>query len=1051
MTTPLATLTLESLRQILQEVEPTAPLVDPRVLRRVIWLDRRLTGPGFTVPHHKSYVIPWGRLLAYVDRAELELPPTAELPGMVILLTKPANDEALDLVPTEQSLRHYWRLLFHARVHTQLERRMADYQPHGDFATERRRQIGAAEFVEIRSVLLRDELLFPEPTDVDVYIEFAAVYLELRYFAQHDLPVYFPAVRDWQEMDRIISQDVYHSHLLDSTRLTSAWDNLHGLPDSIDAQEQTGAAADLAGPSPAQFGRLQGIARRAANAGKAAKAAVLWTRAAGLAAPGDAAEAHVSVHGQVQQLVGRLQLALQLSDEEQDQWAAALRPLLERAADDFRSPESRVLYALQKVYVEHERGVLKLDPIQWLRTWGRSPLRRPLPLLREVLITKHLRTAQRRAASTAEGLAPLLAEAVHRVERRLRDQIRPLLMRVLNDAGLVPQNLPERVARRKLVEELLDRIVEQGFLHMGDLRDALSRSDLKLPDLSGPVELLRGDRLLCADRKLAAALPGVYRPGAVYLRWPQRISSLAFGTSYGRFVTRYIALPFGGAFLALEGLRHAAAAITRHALAGAKAPPPGWEFFASVLWLGTILLLLMHWPEFRTWCLNVLWRCGRLARQLLVDIPADLFRSPLVQRLLHSQAYSAVRSYLLRPALFTLLASLPALLARQPWSWRLALDVFLVIALFLNSNVGRYADEWITDLFVRIVARAANSCAGGHVPMDHGYFPSLAGRTGADHARPGRGVVVSRPRQSPGPGHEAGGQHMLVLRVVRGRVCLHLAAGTADQPDQAFPGGHRGPQTDSADRAHIRQTTDSLHRRARANTLVWSTIWLIPGAFGFLVWELKENWRLYAANRPRTLKPLPIGHHGETMVRLLRPGFHSGTLPKLFARLRRASRKARRTGDYRAVNRQQAELHHVREAVGRFVDRELCALLGEAGFRSGSELSSCEVHVATNRVEVLLCRDGEIESAAWLTWEEDAGTLAAGVSRAGWLESLPQDDRLTFTAALTALLQRSGADEIRGPFASPSASAIAWDQWVRFWSTPASSRWAVHNPETAPC
>ena len=30
---------------------------------------------------------------------------------------------------------------------------------------------------------------------------------------------------------------------------------------------------------------------------------------------------------------------------------------------------------------------------------------------------------------------------------------------------------------------------------------------------------------------------------------------------------------------------------------------------------------------------------------------------------------------------------------------------------------------------------------------------------------------------------------------------------------------------------------------------------LAGGLFGFLAWELKENWRLYARNRPRTLRP----------------------------------------------------------------------------------------------------------------------------------------------------------------------------------------------------
>jgi len=49
---------------------------------------------------------------------------------------------------------------------------------------------------------------------------------------------------------------------------------------------------------------------------------------------------------------------------------------------------------------------------------------------------------------------------------------------------LRPENFPERVALEKLVEELLDRIIGTAFT-MGDLRDAVSRNQLKLPDLGG--------------------------------------------------------------------------------------------------------------------------------------------------------------------------------------------------------------------------------------------------------------------------------------------------------------------------------------------------------------------------------------------------------------------------------------------------------------------------------------------------------------------------------------------------------------------------------------
>src|SRR5690606_5317120 len=96
----------------------------------------------------------------------------------------------------------------------------------------------------------------------------------------------------------------------------------------------------------------------------------------------------------------------------------------------------------------------------------------------------------------------------------------------------------------------------------------------------------------------------------------------------------------------------------------------------------------------------------------------------------------------------------------------------------------------------------------------------------------------------------------------------------------------------------------------------------IPGIFGFLVWELKENWRLYAANRRRTLGPVAVGHHSETMARLLKPGFHSGTVPKLYARLRRAERKARQNGRWKPIRKHRQALHHVELAIRRYVQRE---------------------------------------------------------------------------------------------------------------------------------
>ena len=130
----------------------------------------------------------------------------------------------------------------------------------------------------------------------------------------------------------------------------------------------------------------------------------------------------------------------------------------------------------------------------------------------------------------------------------MRATFRPRIADVLRDVGMRPSNLPEQVALNKLTEELLDRVVERGYLNMGDLRDAVSRNNLRLPDLSGPREFFRGDRLIRANRRLPILLDGVYRRGEFYLRWLQRLSSVAFGTVIGRILFLYLLLPVFNCF-----------------------------------------------------------------------------------------------------------------------------------------------------------------------------------------------------------------------------------------------------------------------------------------------------------------------------------------------------------------------------------------------------------------------------------------------------------------------------------------------------------------------
>ena len=105
----------------------------------------------------------------------------------------------------------------------------------------------------------------------------------------------------------------------------------------------------------------------------------------------------------------------------------------------------------------------------------------------------------------------------------------------LAGAGLVPANRVEEVARAKVVDELLDRVCDRGFLRLGNLRDAVARNQLKLPDLNGPVPLLTGDQLLGPPITISRTRStGCTGGGSSTWAWIHRFSSVFFGTAWGR-------------------------------------------------------------------------------------------------------------------------------------------------------------------------------------------------------------------------------------------------------------------------------------------------------------------------------------------------------------------------------------------------------------------------------------------------------------------------------------------------------------------------------------
>ena len=137
---------------------------------------------------------------------------------------------------------------------------------------------------------------------------------------------------------------------------------------------------------------------------------------------------------------------------------------------------------------------------------------------------------------------------------------------------------------------------------------------------------------------------------------------------------------------------------------------------------------------------------------------------------------------------------------------------------------------------------------------------------------------------------------------------------------------------------------------------------------------------------------------------------NSGTLPKLYAKLRRAERRAQQSGNWKAVVRHRRALHHVEEAVRHFVEREFLAVLHDSRSWGGRSVAAGTIDMGSNRVRIELRGHDPAAPSLWIAFDEQSGWLVAGVAEAGWLGQLSGDPRRALRAALAGLYKRAGVD-----------------------------------------
>jgi hypothetical protein len=993
---------LVELQQILRAADPAAVLVSQRVLERVIQEVCKLPNLLWTVPHRQSYVVDRQVLFRHVEQEELELESDQLLPPTVILLTRPSSEE-LAAENRDQLLLRYWQRLFHAKIHLHLEEHYADGRLTLADIRDRIEQIGQVEFEEIRSVLIHDHYLLREADERAVYIEFAAVYFDLRFFAPDLLPVYFPGVRDFDPIEKVLGQDVDAEALFQQTRLSNAPDPAvrRGADSRPDESQEF-------------YWKLVHASERAAKTGNLVRAAILRMRAARVAPGslsfGTRAEAIQYLH----RLAGRLQNALQLSDADVAEWMKDLPALLDKADQGAYPVEAALLFDLQKICLDFERDIYALDLVEWALSAGRKPIKRPLPSQRAVLVIKHLRAAAQRLTmarvsdADRQHFGGLLEDALEGCEERLRAKFGPALASALHDVGLKPEDPPERTAFNKIIEEILDRIIEHGYLTYSDLRDRISRNQLKLHDLTDPQEFIRGDPLLRLDRRLATLLDGVYRPSEIYMRLLERTTALSFGTRTGRLLMRFVVLPFGGAWMLVE-----MAIIV----------------LGLFITLGVFLLALLHHAGFRRKCRRLLTKASRGLRILFIDWPRKLWQIPALRRLVASWGFQLVYWYAVKPLVvcFLLWYWWPEAFS----TWLATVAIFIAVNFLLNSRMGNAVSEGFNQAAQRSFELLRAGLLPGLVHLVTRVFKQITDAMeyflfSVDE------WLWFRSGES---------RASLVIRTILSLIWFPIAYLARFIMVVLIEPGYnplKAPVSYLAAKFMTPLTVLLLAWLGRSiqtwpAALYWPALALgsliiihLCDVFGFLFWEMKESWSLYSANRPKQLKPVAVGSHGETVRRLLRPGFHSGTVPKLFARLRKAERRARVTGNWRRSRATRRALEEVQRAVEQFVIRELVYLLNQSTSWRGQGLSVGRVQLASNRIAVELIHDAHPDRAVWLEFEECAGWLVAHIRDPGWLPQLAEEQALALNTALANLYKLAGVDlsreQVRLALPSPVVS-----------------------------
>lgn len=983
-----------AIQRALQEVEPRLLLVAGRHLARLI-NRRRDRGEPTPLADDILHRVTRDELLDDdLLRERLPLGP----PGDRLIALEP-DDLGIHTLPRDRQLRFYWRMLFAEKIEANIPKE-ATVEPD--------------ELAEAKAILELDRRIPADAADDDVRKKYIALATTRAVFEPDSLPLFYPLIPDAASWIGRWSAAIPIQEFLSGSRPAGAADA--AMPTAKTPSPAVPSVPATAHAQPSTTPTDLNLVRAALDRQRA----------------GDA-EAALSC---LRTLLESLRPHVAIDDA--DRLVHEFAPLLPLAASGDWPHAKRLLADLQTLSLDLAGDLYMVDLPGSILSRGRKPVRRKLTLARNVLRLRKLMSARQHldrshlSESDEHRIATHLDGWIETAEAEMRSEIGPVLEAALADSGIEPIGVVETVARDAVVQDWLDKLSDRGFLRFGDVRDAIAKYDLKLPDLAGIREWWSGDALLRLDRRLKNDLDSLYHAAEVYLRWFQRASSLGFGNRVGRWATRYLILPFLSAFLLLESLQH-----VLHALSGLNswmskilapksravpiadvvratpAPPEvepvradGFDPFdvqldfnpteaatvvtqavtaappdashglhlvtwPSVIVVGFILMAIFHWPAFRSWSFWLLGRCWRGLVAIVYDIPVAVWNSPTVRSLRNHRISKFLYRRFSTPTALTVMFAFGMWLlgARTKVIAIWALFAFVWMSIFAWTRFGRWFEDRTSHLIGEGWRMLSVNLIPGFIALCADLFRAMLGAIERWLYAVDEWFRFRSPANGPVPSGYAFKALLSLLWFPIAylvRFSFYLLIEPQVNPIKHFP-------VVTVSHKVLLPTIPWFSEVFKVSKgLVLGVVWCIPGIFGFLAWEFLANWKLYRASRSRTLRPLAIGHHGESIRGFLRPGFHSGTLPKLFRKIRKAVRKAERSGTALDRHHFDHERHHVELAVKRFVERQLIDLLEHATNRDAFHV--VDVATSVRSIRVTLSDD------SLLTWTFDGDRIGQSAS-----------------------------------------------------------------------